>query len=367
MAAKKTKPRFNPRARRPQTATPWQVWPSGDFDRAYAARVAGGVTKHTCADVDTSPVNASVSISNPTDAPRFVWSSQAALDVVAERRRQIEVENRDLLHDQQYVRDELAYASICYATPQFSFSGVPEDWPFPPSAWKPKDRRSNLVRAAALLVAEIERIDFQSHSVDAVMTDIEKANFFARSDAPPPVVFDGILSTSTKVVDIWDTLKDLGRLILCEIKMRDDSIAQALNGKRAYFSCGESFTWMSPFGLSTEYYLRPVDDAIAEAFVSFGLVDLNQKPCIASGDVVVVNEGISELAAPTPPKIICYTVHDLGRKSSVLAAMGNFDVGIPENLTALYSECLAIAATENLEFLQLMYFLDVGTRALFRA
>jgi hypothetical protein len=87
---------------------------------------------------------------------------------------------------------------------------------------------------------------------------------------------------------------------------------------------------------------------------------------IASGDVVLT-EAITELAAPTPPKIICYTVHDLGRKSSVLAAMGNFDVGIPENLTALYSECLAIAATENLEFLQLMYFLDVGTRALFRA
>lgn len=40
MAAKKTKPRFNPRARRPQTATPWQVWPSGDFDRAYVGRPA---------------------------------------------------------------------------------------------------------------------------------------------------------------------------------------------------------------------------------------------------------------------------------------------------------------------------------------
>lgn len=32
-------------------------------------------------------------------------------------------------------------------------------WPFPPRSWKPKDRRRDLVRAAALLVAEIERLD----------------------------------------------------------------------------------------------------------------------------------------------------------------------------------------------------------------
>lgn len=168
-------------------------------------------------------------------------------------------------------------------------------------------------------------------------------------------------------VSIWDTLKDLGRPILCEIKLRDDPIAQSMNGKRVYLSCGDQFSWDSPFGLLTEYYLRPVDDATAEAFVSFGLVDRNEKPCIASGDVVVVTEDFTELVAPAlPPKIICYTVQDLNRKSSVLTAMGNFDAGIPENLAMLYSECLAIAATENMEFLQVVYFLDVGIRALFR-
>lgn len=32
-------------------------------------------------------------------------------------------------------------------------------WPWDAKWWKPKGRRSNLVRAAALIVAEIERID----------------------------------------------------------------------------------------------------------------------------------------------------------------------------------------------------------------
>lgn len=32
-------------------------------------------------------------------------------------------------------------------------------WPWDREWWKPKDRRRNLVRAAALLIAEIERLD----------------------------------------------------------------------------------------------------------------------------------------------------------------------------------------------------------------
>jgi hypothetical protein len=32
-------------------------------------------------------------------------------------------------------------------------------WPFERSAWKPKSPRSDMVKAAALIVAEIERLD----------------------------------------------------------------------------------------------------------------------------------------------------------------------------------------------------------------
>lgn len=331
------------------------------FMRAYAARVAGGVTKHTCADVG-------VAHSNPAEASQFAWSSQAALDVVAKRRYLIEYEGIDYGVEDDLSSGELAEAADCYL--RYFGNATPKYWPLGESLWKPSDRRENLVTAAALIIAEIERRDRAGCAPSVEALEIAAVEDIAMhgDSSVVPVVMDGIIPAPTKAVDIWDTLKDLGRLILCEIKMRDDAIAQALNGKRAYFSCGEKFIWMSPFGLSTEYYLRPVDDAIAEAFVSFGLVDANQKPCIASGDVVVVTEGFTELAAPAlPTKIICYTVHDLVRRSSVLAELGNFNASIPENLATLYSECLAIAATENLELLQLMHFLDVGVRALFRA
>lgn len=333
------------------------------FMRAYAARCKGGVPKHTCADVG-------VAHSNPAEAPKFAWSSQAALDVVAKRRYLIEYEGIDYGVEDGLSSGELAEAADCYL--RYFGTATPKYWPLSDSSWKPSDRRSNLVTAAALIIAEIERRDRAgvSPSVEALeIAAVENIAMLGDSSAVPAVM-DGILSTSTNAGDIWDTLKDLGRPILCEIKMRDDAIAQTMNGDRVYLSCRgdvDKFSWESPYGLSTEYYLRPVDDATAEAFVSFGLVDANQKPCIASGDVVALTEGFTELVAPAlPPKIICYTAQDLNRKSSALTAIGNFNASIPENLAMLYSECLAIAATENMEFLQVVYFLDVGVRALFR-
>lgn len=336
------------------------------FMRSYAAR---GVTKHTVGDVG-------VAHSNPAEAPQFAWSSQAALDVVAKRRYLIEYEGIDYGVEDDLSSGELAEAADCYL--RYFGNATPKYWPLSESLWKPSARRENLVTAAALIIAEIERRDRAgcAPSVEALeIADVEDIAMHGDSSAVP-VVMDGIIPATTKAVDIWDTLKDLGRLILCEIKMRDDPIAQALNGKRAYFSCGEKFTWDSPYGLLTEYYLRPVDDAIAEAFVSFGLVDRNEKPCIASGDVVVLTEGFAELAAPVsirqlepavlPAQIVCYGAQDLYSRSSALTALGNVNLGDQQNLAILYSECLGIAATENLDFLQLIYFLDIGVRALFR-
>lgn len=96
----------------------------------------------------------------PSPAPEFVWSSQASIDVVAERRRQIDVEGWDFAHDDELMRDELAEAAIAYALPMTnSIGGVPNCWPFSVAQYKPSDRRSNLVKAGALILAEIERID----------------------------------------------------------------------------------------------------------------------------------------------------------------------------------------------------------------
>ena len=86
-------------------------------------------------------------------------ASQAARDVLAERRRQMEKEGWTPEHDDEHNDASLADAASCYARAWVPTSTPSMYWPWSLDAWKPKDRRSNLVRAAALLIAEIERID----------------------------------------------------------------------------------------------------------------------------------------------------------------------------------------------------------------
>jgi hypothetical protein len=94
--------------------------------------------------------------------------STALHDVAAERARQQEAEGWTPEHDDRHDRDQaLSRAAACYALAGTGGNGpfwinhllVPmQVWPYR-WEWKPKDRRSNLVRAAALLLAEIERLD----------------------------------------------------------------------------------------------------------------------------------------------------------------------------------------------------------------
>lgn len=87
--------------------------------------------------------------------------SAAARDVLAERQRQIEVEGWTPEHDDEHTDGGLAYAAACYAmaVDWDEEDGTPEHWPWAPHAWNPKDERCNLVRAGALIQAEIERLD----------------------------------------------------------------------------------------------------------------------------------------------------------------------------------------------------------------
>lgn len=82
--------------------------------------------------------------------------------VLAERQRQIEVEGWSPEHDDEYKSGELAWAAACYAmqsTGQFVRyrNGIPTNWPWDAQWWKPKNPLRDLERAAALLLAEIER------------------------------------------------------------------------------------------------------------------------------------------------------------------------------------------------------------------
>lgn len=102
-------------------------------------------------------------------------------EIAAERRRQIEVEGWTPDHDAQHRDGQLSAAAACYAKRASHFvvlgsdhaTRFPEDRFGPPGAWpkswhrrwwKPKTVRRDLIRAAALIVAEIERLDRSASS-----------------------------------------------------------------------------------------------------------------------------------------------------------------------------------------------------------
>lgn len=89
-------------------------------------------------------------------------------EIAAERRRQIDAEGWSAEHDDQHKTGELARAAACYALhvgrlqhPRATWwpQHPPGAWPWDDTWWKPRDPRRDLIRAAALIVAEIERLD----------------------------------------------------------------------------------------------------------------------------------------------------------------------------------------------------------------
>ena len=97
-----------------------------------------------------------------------VLSAGSALgDVHLERLRQIDVENRSPVDDDDYSLGQLAYAAAGYAqgsVPAQQVQGClrPSYWPWHPRWWKPGSPRRMLVKAGALILSEIERIDRQA-------------------------------------------------------------------------------------------------------------------------------------------------------------------------------------------------------------
>jgi len=80
--------------------------------------------------------------------------------IAAERTRQVEVEKRTPEHDREHHWGELADAAACYAfnanerksDPSRPPTGWPSDWD-----WNPKNPIRDLIRAGALIAAEIDR------------------------------------------------------------------------------------------------------------------------------------------------------------------------------------------------------------------
>ena len=100
--------------------------------------------------------------------------SKAAIDILSERQRQ--KAKYTFEHDDVQTDGQLSFAAAAYAVA--GASAVYEDdkvrptkwdhsyiahvdrlWPWNWTYWKPKDRRHDLVRAGALIIAELERLD----------------------------------------------------------------------------------------------------------------------------------------------------------------------------------------------------------------
>ena len=106
-------------------------------------------------------------LATPTPAADAV-RTDAARDVLAERRRQVEIEGWTTACDDEHSAGQMARAAACYAA--INSKPVPSMWPWAPEWWKPRDDRRNLVKAGALILAEIERIDRAAMSASQAKT-----------------------------------------------------------------------------------------------------------------------------------------------------------------------------------------------------
>jgi hypothetical protein len=95
--------------------------------------------------------------------------SSAAVDVLTERQRQISVEGWTTEHDDRHPDGSLSMAAACYAaqagttlqSQEYSAAAVFTRvcWPWAMDWWKPTAPRRDLVKAGALTLAQIERLD----------------------------------------------------------------------------------------------------------------------------------------------------------------------------------------------------------------
>lgn len=102
---------------------------------------------------------------------RALLHGEAAADVFAERLRQISGEGWTPEHDDEHGNGELARAAATYALHAIGVPGALQVhtiggalWPWDFSWLKPADNRRNLVKAGALILAEIERLDRQQQN-----------------------------------------------------------------------------------------------------------------------------------------------------------------------------------------------------------
>ena len=93
--------------------------------------------------------------------------------IAAERKRQIEQEGFSAEKDDRYTKKQLQSAAICYLVPVLKELVWPQDWSL--LWWKPtpNDRIRELIKAGALIAAEIDRLQRAAKPVDNPSTGKE--------------------------------------------------------------------------------------------------------------------------------------------------------------------------------------------------
>lgn len=92
--------------------------------------------------------------------------------IAEERQRQIDIEDYTAENDAQYIDGELALAAASYALAEHNrkrnFRAAPTIWPWHERDWKPnpENRARELIKAGALIAAELDRLNALNQSND---------------------------------------------------------------------------------------------------------------------------------------------------------------------------------------------------------
>lgn len=102
-----------------------------------------------------------------------MYETRAVKDILSERFRQKNVKKYNEMNDDLYEQNELLRAAQSYLNhvvgrgwvydsenhSKYVEEDVPDFFPWENVYWKPKNPRQDLIRVAALIIAEIERMD----------------------------------------------------------------------------------------------------------------------------------------------------------------------------------------------------------------
>ena len=82
-----------------------------------------------------------------------------AIDLVKkEREKQISKHGYTIVHDRQHPKKAVLYGALAYLNSVIYSPNIGiEDWPFEEESFKPEGDVNNLVKAAAMIIAEIDK------------------------------------------------------------------------------------------------------------------------------------------------------------------------------------------------------------------